>query len=270
MWCIKPFLDLFLARLFSKHILLTVHNVESHTPHIFETYTNRLIFSIPDKLVTVSKFNYQKMLNDYSISPKDTVLLPHGPLYLPKSGRVFQPESLKNDVIKTICFFGSVKSYKGVNILLDCASEVQSLGLTIEIWGKWSAAMTARVANFEQNGIKVVNKFLSNEEIYQLMCREILFVLPYKSSSQSGVASLLLAYNKPFIVSRSGENYRLFKEHGLEEACFEPNNKAAFIDSVSFAHKNNCRIKMKLRQVREEYCWSKTHSRDIITSLYKD
>lgn len=266
-WHNRPFFDILMCKLLSKKIILTVHNTISHSPYGFERIVNKIIFSIPDKLVAVSEYNVSRFSTEQLTR---AILLPHGPLKLGSVVNKNTSKKQKQKGIDTLCFVGTVKSYKGIEILLKHADELKKMQLSIEIWGKWSAEMIDKKAEFENAGIKVIDKFLSNNELHNLIFEEKLFVLPYKSHSQSGILSLLIFYECPFIAANTGENGRLLTKYGIQEASFNIYSKTSFFRAIEFALKNRTIMQKAINSIKNDHRWSKTHSKDIITSLYKD
>ena len=66
---------------------------------------------------------------------------------------------------------------------------------------------------FKQNSnFKIINRFLSNEEVASLIrnCKAV--VLPYISASQSGLVQTAMVYGKPVIATRVGAFSEIIKD----------------------------------------------------------
>jgi glycosyltransferase involved in cell wall biosynthesis len=105
----------------------------------------------------------------------------------------------------TILNFGRIVPNKGINLLIEAVRILQDkypIHLIVAGEGK---------PYFDFNGIKsyqFINRFISNEEIVNLIESCSMVVLPYTSASQSGVPMTVYSFCKPVVAS----NIAGFKE----------------------------------------------------------
>jgi D-inositol-3-phosphate glycosyltransferase len=116
---------------------------------------------------------------------------------------------LKKD-IKYVLFFGFIRDYKGLDILLEALADERlvknniHLILAGEYYGneaKYNALiqhynLTARIANFTH--------FIPNDAIKYYFCAADLVVQPYRSATQSGISQLAYHFEKPMVVTNVG------------------------------------------------------------------
>jgi D-inositol-3-phosphate glycosyltransferase len=146
-------------------------------------------------------------------SNKNIQFIPH-PIY-DNYGDIVSKEtaraqlSLKND-LKYILFFGFIRDYKGLDILLEALHDKRleeknvHLILAGEYYGnqeKYAALiqqynLSARIANFAH--------FIPNNDIKYYFCAADLVVQPYKSATQSGISQLAYHFEKPMVVTNVG------------------------------------------------------------------
>lgn len=101
-------------------------------------------------------------------------------------------------------FFGRITPYKGVDILIDAylQSEACKQGCKLVIAGKGDIehATTSLPDN-----IILLNKYITNEDLSNLIRHCKFVVLPYISATQSGCVMSAFAFNKPIIATRVGD-----------------------------------------------------------------
>jgi len=123
-----------------------------------------------------------------------------------------------------VLFFGKIKPYKGLDILIKAARIVRKkLGnkFSVVIAGKGSLAYCDTLLSTEDlEYIYVQNRFIPEVEIPRLFKGARFLVLPYTDASQSGVVSLAYTFSKPVIVSNVG-SIPEYVDHGVTGFTFE-------------------------------------------------
>ena len=133
---------------------------------------------------------------------------------------------------KNILFFGLIREYKGLDILIDAIEQCYSVGvgnLCLSICGKgsfWDECQqhikTPKLYNLQI-------RFIKNEEIPDLMTSHHFLVLPYRDVTNSGPMMIGLNYKLPLIAPNigcfkdvySGETGFLYEQGQLSEALKE-------------------------------------------------
>jgi glycosyltransferase involved in cell wall biosynthesis len=125
---------------------------------------------------------------------------------------------------RTILFFGKVRKYKGLGVLLDALPKVLSqIECELAIVGEFYDSIATYRQRIQELGIgphvRIENRYVPNEEVPALFEQADVLVLPYVSASQSGVAQIALSNALPVIASKAG---------GLSEAIAEDVNGLLF------------------------------------------
>lgn len=136
---------------------------------------------------------------------------------------------------RTILFFGKVRKYKGLDLLLAAMPKVLSkIECELLIVGEFYDSIEkyrhlVRKLDIE-NRVRIDNRYVPNEEVPGIFSGADVLVLPYLSATQSGVARIALSNRLPIIASRTG---------GLSEAVIEGFNGMLFTpgDSSELADK---------------------------------
>ncbi len=139
-----------------------------------------------------------------------------------------------------LLFFGLVRPYKGLDVLLDALSLVhtpEDFFLTVagEFWQGKGEVLEKIAAKSLQNTVEIIDKYLPEQEVAELFQRADLVVLPYRSATSSGVIPLAYHYNKPVLVTRVGGLPEVVVDGktGLIVSPEHPEELAAALDGIS-------------------------------------
>lgn len=120
---------------------------------------------------------------------------------------------------RIILFFGFIRKYKGLDILLKAMAEpaMKNSGIRLMIAGEYYEdpqfyAGLMKSLNIEDSLI-LKTDFIPDAEVQYYLCACDAVVQPYRHATQSGVTPLAYHFEKPMIVSNVGS----FAEHVLHE-----------------------------------------------------
>jgi glycosyltransferase involved in cell wall biosynthesis len=130
---------------------------------------------------------------------------------------------------KVILYFGYVRAYKGLMVLIDAMKEIRESRLSIgellllavgEFYDD-EAKYRQKVKNLNlEPYIKFVSDYIPNEQVATYFSASDVVVLPYLSATQSGIIQIGYNFDKPVIATNVG---------GLAEVVVD--NKTGFIVS---------------------------------------
>jgi glycosyltransferase involved in cell wall biosynthesis len=214
-----PFLDRFaLARLRRRAgLVLTVHNAEIAT-HSSSAIVGRLgamlqamgqteAVSIFDRYVAHT-IKTVKQLERLGIAPERILLMPHPPLDLDTAAPSTVPAPGKASW--NFLFFGSIKPYKGVDILIEAGLRVASMrrDFRIIIAGRPFQALDGLRSRIDAAGANDLFHFdldyLPSERLANYLTQASAVVFPYREIDGSGALALAARFHKPIIASRVG------------------------------------------------------------------
>ncbi len=117
---------------------------------------------------------------------------------------------------KHILFFGRLSRYKGIDVLMQAMPDVfaEFPGETLVIAGRSMAGfeMTQEVVQAYGSNIRLLNRYISNDELVQLILDAKFIVCPYLDATQSGVLMTAFALNTPVIATNVGAFPEYIKE----------------------------------------------------------
>jgi glycosyltransferase involved in cell wall biosynthesis len=111
---------------------------------------------------------------------------------------------------KYLLFFGLVRKYKGLDLLIQALSsdKLKHLPLKLIVAGEFYDDFEVYRKLIYDLGVyeKVImdNQFIPNAEVVRYFCAADLVVQPYKDATQSGVTQVAYHFDKPMVVSNVG------------------------------------------------------------------
>lgn len=196
--------------LFYKHItkmVLTVHDPILHTGD--KSYRRELFRKISfkwiPKLVFLNKTQTKDFIESYSVTHKKifyNILGVYDIIHL------FAPQT-QNKKQKTqslnVFFWGRITPYKGLEYLLKAFERLKdsniSARLTIAGGGEFYFDYNPYSSN---DNIRLINRYISMQELYLLLDECDVVVCPYTDATQSGVVMTAFAMKKPVIATDVG------------------------------------------------------------------
>lgn len=111
---------------------------------------------------------------------------------------------------KIILFFGFIRKYKGLDILLEAMKDkrIQEAGIKLVVAGEFYEDEKPYLQQIENLGIKetviLKTNFIPDSEVKYYLCAADAVVQPYRNATQSGVTPLAYHFEKPMIVTNVG------------------------------------------------------------------
>lgn len=255
-----PILYLFLRKY---KIFSTVHDVTLHSGEnkvLYFLYTAAIKLS--DKLIILNQKDIGNAMN-LGFEKDDVCVIPHASFSF-YNKRV---QAAKVELTYTMLFIGRIEKYKGIHLLLDAyhyaKKEIPHLKLIIAGRGDINPYMDQV---HQTTSITLVNKWLTDIEISDLVDKCDFIVLPYLDASQSGVIPLAFGCGRTVIVTNVGALSEQVPEHtGLvvEPGFMEIANAMIHLyrnPTLIQEYGNNASIYAK-----EELSWEK--SADVLVSF---
>lgn len=103
-----------------------------------------------------------------------------------------------------LLFFGFIRPYKGLDVLLDAFQELADPDVALSVIGEsWEDARPLH-ARAEALGIEMRTEYVSDDEAAEYFARADVVVLPYLSAAGSAVIATAFHHGKPVIATRVG------------------------------------------------------------------
>ncbi len=184
---------------------------------IYSTLIGRLVRKFATCFVVHSQSDKELISKAYGIPKNKISVIPHG-LYDHYERVENAKELLDLEENFVILFFGLLRPYKGAKLLIKAFEMLpeeivnnSTLLIVGEVWEDKEAVELARKSKFKER-IKVVDRYIPDEEVSLYFSASDVLVLPYLRASQSGVAHIGMTFGLPIIATKVG---------GLTEALFD-------------------------------------------------
>lgn len=191
-----PIFNLF----FSAPIITTIHDPipryrEKNPIH----YIQPLVIKQSNHIVLLSakyKNNLVKLINVDKIT-----VIPHGIFSFYKNN--YQHKNDNNKI--NLLFFGKIKPYKGLDILLNSYSIIKKKISNVELTVAGEGSLKEYKNMLDKlEDIKIDNRWLGKNDVDKYFKKADIVVLPYKDASQSGIIPIAFSYGLAVVASDVG------------------------------------------------------------------
>jgi glycosyltransferase involved in cell wall biosynthesis len=203
-----------------------------------------------------------KDMNKLGIKQKK-IQLPH-PIFNHFGSQLSKQEGLKGLHIETgkkiILFFGFVRQYKGVDILLKAMADqrIKEKGFVLLIAGEFYEDEGTYLDIIKEEGLHdqviIHNKFISESNIKFYFSAADVLIQPYRHATQSGVTPLAMNFNLPMIVTNVGglAESVVDKKTGL---VTEPQPKAIADSIIEYFETGKDAYVEIIKEHKKQYSW---------------
>jgi len=134
-----------------------------------------------------------------------------------------------------LLFFGFVRSYKGVDLLLEAMHFLKDRDIFLTIAGEWWINDRKSKEFIEKKQlspkIEIANRYLKAKEVSEYFSRADVIILPYKDASGTGVIPLAYHYGKPVIATNVGGLPELVEDK-ISGLLIPPNDSIALAGAI--------------------------------------
>jgi glycosyltransferase involved in cell wall biosynthesis len=177
-------------------VVVVCHNVMQHEAKKTDVMLARAVLGQADRVIVHTK--EQAALASQVLSHEPVITK------LPRSLIVSAPQ--KTAIHRKLVFFGLVRPYKGVDVLIRAVATVPDVQLSIagECWGG-TAMYDALIQELGvQDRVTIESRYLEVDELIQHIAGADAVVLPYKSGTASWNVELSHACGTPVIATTTG------------------------------------------------------------------
>lgn len=212
----------------TKHLAL-IHNMIAHEPSLLDKLLPKYFVKAMDGFVAMSD-SVKEDIAKFDSHNKPVIVSPH-PVYDHYGEGVSKEVAAKhlglNEAYNYILFFGFIRPYKGLDLLLKAFADkrLRNKNIKLIVAGEFYEDEKPYMELIDNLGLSdeviLKTEFIPDSEVkyYFNVCDMV--VQPYKSATQSGVTQIAYFYEKPMLVTNVG---------GLAEIV--PHNKVGYVVDV--------------------------------------
>lgn len=249
-------------------ILALLDNVVPHEKRAGDKQFTSYFIKQVDGFIYMS----ESVKNDLNLfdTKKPRVFNPH-PLFDNFGKKIQREEAITklglDNSKKYILFFGLIRDYKGLDLLLQAFAKLQGRkeNIRLLIAGEYYSdeeKYRQMIKELQiENEVVVINKFITDSEVNLYFSASEILALPYKHATQSGVTQIAYHFELPMLVTNVG---------GLPEVV--PHNKVGFVSQPEpnqiaeflqkyFSENLSEIFRTNLKTEKEKFSWEKLTER---------
>jgi glycosyltransferase involved in cell wall biosynthesis len=243
-------------------IVCNVDNIVPHEKRPGDNVFTRYFLAACDSFVTMS----DKVMNDLRRfeKKKPALLVPH-PLYDNLGALQTKDEARATLGLpqgdKIIMFFGFIRHYKGLDLLLRAMADerVKKEKIRLLVAGEFYENEKTYRELIDSLGIAdsviLMNQFIPEYKVRHYFCAADCVVQPYRNATQSGVTPLSYHFERPMIVTDVG-GLKLLVPHEKVGLVCDPEPPAIASAILRFYEMGEEHFIPHLRAEKQKYTWS--------------
>ena len=220
-----------IAKLIKKttKVFAITDNVIPHEKRIGDSLLTKYFIKSCDAFLTLSS----SVLDDLSefTDTNEKIFIPH-PIY-DSFGEIVDKKQAKQNLGleengKYLLFFGFVRRYKGLDIMIDVMEDkrIQDLGVKLIVAGEFYDNKQEYISQINSLGISeniiLKSDFIPEEDVKNYFCACDMITQTYRTATQSGVTQIAYHFERPMLVTSVG---------GLAEIV--PHNKVGYVCDIN-------------------------------------
>ncbi len=245
-------------------VIVILDNLIPHERRIGDNILNSYFVKNVDAFVAMSA-SVMDDLNQFD-KTKAKLFSPH-PVY-DNFGKPKAKNEAKNNLglstkNKYILFFGIIRKYKGLDILIKSFADKRikkdkiKLIVAGEFYEDSSTYHNLIKENNLQDDIILVSTFIPDSKVVEYFCASDIIVQPYKNATQSGVTQIAYHFEKPMLVTDVGGLKEIVLHNKVGYVC-EPNESSVADALVDFFTNNRESEFIKgVKDEKKKYSWDK-------------
>ena len=192
-------------------VIAITDNIVPHEKRFFDTVFTNYFLNSCDGFLSMSR-EVQKQAQ--ALQPNKKVAYVAHPMYdmfgSAQDKKVAKEKLGLEPDTHYLLFFGFIRKYKGLNLLLNSFAKVDRSGLKVKliVAGEFYEASEPYLSQIKELGLEedlvMKTDFIPNEEVSTYFSASDMVVQTYLSATQSGVTQIAYYYNKPMLVTDVG------------------------------------------------------------------
>ena len=236
-------------------------NVVPHEKRIGDKILSKYYIASIDSFVAMS----ETVKNDLKkFTDKKCLLNPH-PLFDNFGKKILKQEALKmlnlDANYKYILFFGFIRDYKGLDILLEAMQDkkIEDKKIKLIIAGEYYSNEQKYLNLIEKfklkDKVELFTEFIPNEEVAIYFGASDLVVQPYKTATQSGITQIAYHFEKPMVVTDVGGLKEIIPEEKVGYVV-KPNSKEVAL-AINKFYESSIDFDKYIKEEKKKYSWLK-------------
>lgn len=245
-------------------VIVQVDNIVPHEHNFTDRIFNKYFVRSVDGFVYMSG-QVKRDLDDLGIK-KPALFSPH-PIFTGYGKTVPREEACRklelDPGMHYSLFFGLVRDYKGLDLLLDAWARLKSDGLTggyrLIVAGEFYGNKEKYLRQIETNGLEkdviVLDFYIPDEDVKYYFSAADVLIQPYHSATQSGVTQIAYNFGLPMIVTDVGGLSEIVADNVVGYVVEGTSEAIANAFEKLYSDGNLERFRENLVQEKERFSW---------------
>lgn len=255
----------------NSHISVIAQCALPHETNRIHYFLAKKFYRYADSFVTLSSADLKEVKKIIPGAKVSFIVEPTYESQIEKAS-TSKPKARKKLGIKKPCilFFGFVRPYKGLEYLLKAMPKVlKEKDIQLLIVGEFWEPKDKYVSLIKKLGIEdnvtIVDRYVSDEEAALYFAASDAVVLPYTSSTESGIIQLAFGLNVPVITTEVGGNPDLIK-HKKNGLLVKPRNEKKLAKAILKYYEKGFEKKFKKEMLkdRKKFEWNKEKEKAVL------
>ena len=229
------------AKLRRKPVVMTVHNVLGHETGFIDRVLTRLAFRLPDRFIVHTEENRRQIETIFGIARERIEVVPFGALEIYDDAPVSREDARRELGIapedRAILFFGNIRDYKGLDVLLRAMPAVLErvpkarLLIAGTCWKDWDRYRRIIDELGLAERLRLDIGYVPTPKVKVYFRAADVLALPYLHfEAQSGPGNIALAFGTPIVATRTGGLPSLVRD---EHAIVPPGDAGALARALA-------------------------------------
>jgi len=247
-------------------IVTTVHDPQLHLGERspMAEILKRIFIRQSSAIVVLTRAHLEKLVG-LGVPPKSIYVIPHGVFsFYCEDSNGAEVGSRRTERI--ILFFGRISRYKGIDVLLDAFQIIERRLHNAKLIIAGEGNLESYRAQLRRiNRVEIINRWITDKEVGQLMRKADIVALPYRDASQSGVIAIAAAFGVPVVTTRTGGLSEQVK-HGQTGILVPPNDHLKFAEACQSLLINS-KFRQRLGNSARQYAKENWDWEEIVLKL---
>ena len=225
---------LFLLKKRGIPVLFLCINVFEHEDNFLKKLLTKLVLRRADAVIVHSALEKKEVLE---INPNACAKIHPLPLFQYDG---FTAEKRDNNL--HLLFFGFVRQYKGLDVLLNAIGILRDPRISLKIAGEFWDCRHEYEKLIENLGIsgsvEIIDRYIPDSEISEYFCWADVVALPYRKTKTSGIIATAYGYKKPVLATNVGGFDEVVRD-GYTGKLVPPDDARSFAEGIAWFLSNN-------------------------------
>jgi len=208
-----PMIDMFFVYLFGRtaKVVITLHDTSHQNESVIQFWGIQRCLRLFEHVIVMTPYSRNQVIAKFGVQEDRVSVIPHGVYDIYKKGSQGELGASLRGNGQTILFFGMIRYYKGLDVLITALSKLSNERLP-----RWRLVV-AGVPFVDIGALKRLAtelgineritwelRYIPDQEVGEYFSEATVVVLPYREIDQSGPLHIAMAFAKPVVATDIG------------------------------------------------------------------